>query len=172
MIRINDKIVELLNEQEELLLEQQYHCDEFLWIIRTNKPIVLERETNEIMYDKLDKIMSSNYIFQEGIPSQKTKNKLVWLSDQYCNLEDEDALKRINRLIIEKINDAFHISVHNPFLEELKINKNIYVIAFSPLFNGYFSRNQETGLTLQDDFAIMFNEILHNNPQTIKRLKN
>lgn len=168
MIRINDKIVELLDENGNLLLEQQYHADEFLWVIRTKEPIILHRENNETFFDELNEIMNNDYIFQTGIPSQKTKNKLVWLSDQYCNLEDEDSLRRINRLVIERLEDKFTISVSNPFLEELNIKKSISVIAFSPLFNGYFSRNTKTGLTLQDDMAVIYQKLLHDRSRRLK----
>ena len=168
MIRINNKIVELVNDNDELLLEQQYYADEFLWIIRTKEPIILQRESNETFYDELCEIMNNEYIFQEGIPTIKTKDKLVWLSDQYCDISDEEALKRINRLVIERINDTFKISVYNPMLEELNVRKNINVIAFSPLFNGYFSRNTKTGLTLQDDMVMIYQKLLHDRTRRLK----
>lgn len=168
MISTNDKIVELLDENGNLLLEQQYQADEFLWVIRTKEPIILHRENNESFFDELNEIMNNDYIFQTGIPSQKTKNKLVWLSDQYCDLEDEDSLRRINRLVIERLEDTFTISVSNPFLEELNIKRSISVIAFSPLFNGYFSRNTKTGLTLQDDMAVIYQKLLHDRSRRLK----
>ena len=104
----------------------------------------MQREGNETFFDELNEIMNNDYIFQKGVPSQKNKNKLIWFSDQYCDLEDEDSVKRINRLVIEKLEDTFRISVHNPFLEEMNIKKSIYIIAFSPLYNGYFTRNTKT----------------------------
>ena len=100
MIRINDKIVELLNENGELVLEQQFHADEFIWVVRSKEPIILQREGNETFFDELNEIMNNDYIFQKGVPSQKNENKLIWFSDQYCDLEDEDSVKRINRLVI------------------------------------------------------------------------
>ena len=132
MIKINDKIVELINENGELVLEQQYHADEFIWVVRSKEPIILQREGNETFFDELNEIMNNDYIFQKGVPSQKNENKLIWFSDQYCDLEDEDSVKRINRLVIEKLEETFRISVHNPFLEEMNIKKSIYIIAFSP----------------------------------------
>lgn len=168
MIRTNDKIVELVDEEGNLLLEQQYHADEFIWVIRTKEPIILQRETNETFFDELNEIMNNDYTFQSGVPSLKTQNKLVWFSDQYCDLEDEDSVKRINRLVIEKINDTFKISVSNPFLEELNIKKSIYIIAFSPLYNGYFTRNTKTNLTLQDDMATIYQKLLHERGRRLK----
>lgn len=168
MIRINDKIVELLNENDELVLEQQFHADEFIWVVRSKEPIILHRENNETFYDELSEIMNNDYTFQSGVPSLKTQNKLVWFSDQYCDLEDEDSVKRINRLVIEKNDDTFKISVSNPFLEELNIKKSIYIIAFSPLYNGYFTRNTKTNLTLQDDMATIYQKILHERGRRLK----
>lgn len=168
MIRINDKIVELLNENNELVLEQQFHADEFIWVVRSKEPIILHRENNETFYDELSEIMNNDYTFQSGVPSLKMQNKLVWFSDQYCDLEDEDSVKRINRLVIEKIDDTFKISVSNPFLEELNIKKSIYIIAFSPLYNGYFTRNTKTNLTLQDDMATIYQKILHERGRRLK----
>ena len=168
MIRINDKIVELLNENDELVLEQQFHADEFIWVVRSKEPIILHRENNETFYDELSEIMNNDYTFQNGVPSLKTQNKLVWFSDQYCDLEDEDSVKRINRLVIEKIDDTFKISVSNPFLEELNVKKSIYIIAFSPLYNGYFTRNTKTNLTLQDDMATIYQKLLHERGRRLK----
>ena len=168
MIRINDKIVELINENGELVLEQQYHADEFIWVVRSKEPIILQREGNETFFDELNEIMNNDYIFQNGVPSQKNQNKLIWFSDQYCDLEDEDSVKRINRLVIEKLEDTFRISVHNPFLEEMNIKKSIYIIAFSPLYNGYFTRNTKTNLTLQDDMATIYQKLLHERGRRLK----
>lgn len=168
MIKINDKIVELLNENGELVLEQQYHADEFIWVVRSKEPIILQREGNETFFDELNEIMNNDYIFQKGVPSQKNENKLIWFSDQYCDLEDEDSVKRINRLVIEKLEETFRISVHNPFLEEMNIKKSIYIIAFSPLYNGYFTRNTKTNLTLQDDMAIIYQKLLYERGRRLK----
>ena len=108
------------------------------------------------------------YIFQKGGPSQKSENKLIWFSDQYCDLEDVDSVKIINRLVIEKLDDTFKISVSNPFLEELNIKKSIYIIAFSPLYNGYFTRNTKTNLTLQDDMATIYQKLLYERGRRLK----
>lgn len=167
MIKIDDKIIQILDENEKIILEQKYFSDEFLWILYDNK-ITINRETNEIFYDELNKIFENEYVFQENIPSKKTKNKIVWLSDQYCDIEDEYSLSKINRLIIEKKNNTFIIRIENPLLEKLKISKKINVIAFSPLYNGYFSRNQKTNSTFQDDIVMLYQKILHNKQHVLK----
>ena len=63
MIRINDKIVELLNENGELVLEQQYHADEFIWVVRSKEPIILQREGNETFFDEYP---LRDYAFVDG----------------------------------------------------------------------------------------------------------
>lgn len=168
MIRINNNIIELLNDNEEVILEQNFLADEFIWTIRTSKPIILTRDGNETFYDGLNEIMDNNYIFQLDIPSKKLRNRLVWLSDQYCDLEDKKSLKRINRLMIDRIEDKIIISVYNPLLEELEIKKDVNVIAFSPLCNGYFSRNINTGTTLQDDFVMLYQKLLYDKARRLK----
>ena len=168
MIKINDKTVVILNDKDEELIEQQFYADEFIWIIKSKEPIILNRENNETFYDELDKIMDSEYVFQEGIPSFKTKHKLVWLSDQYCDLEDIESLSKVNRLVIEKNNDSFIIRVENPMLEKLKIKKRTNIIAFSPSYNGFFSQNVKTKTTFQDDIVHMFQKILNDKSRILK----
>lgn len=167
MIKIDNETIQILDETEKIILEQKYLADEFIWILY-DKEITLNREINEIFYDELNKIFENEYVFQENIPSKKTKNKIVWLSDQYCDIEDEYSLSKINRLIIEKKNNTFIIRIENPLLEKLKISKKINVIAFSPLYNGYFSRNKKTNSTFQDDIVMIYQKLMHNKTHVLK----
>lgn len=165
MIDVIDNKVQIISD-DNILIEQFYIADEFVWLV--NEKVTITKETNELFYEELDKIMSSNYEFQSNTPSSKTKNKIIWLSDQYCNTEDEEELSRVNKLIIEKQNDIFIIYVENPFLDKLNIKRNPYTIVFSPLGNGYYSKNIETSLTFQDDIAIMYQTLLHNKSRVLK----
>lgn len=155
MINVNGDRVEVFNN-DDLVIEMFFIADEFVWIINSNN-IVIDKD-NEF-YNYISRIMNNNYVFQSGIPSMKNDFVLVWLSDQYCDIENSDELDRINRLVIEKYEDYFIIRVVNPFLEKMNINRKNYMISFSPLFNGYFSRNVDSGLSLQDDFCIMYQNI-------------
>lgn len=155
MINVNGDRVEIFNN-DDLVIEMFFIADEFVWIINSNN-IVIDKD-NEF-YNYISRIMNNNYVFQSGIPSMKSDFVLVWLSDQYCDIENSDELDRINRLVIEKYDNYFIIRVVNPFLEKMNINRKNYMISFSPLFNGYFSRNVDSGLSLQDDFCIMYQNI-------------
>lgn len=160
MIKKQVNTVQILDENENILLEQKYIADEFIWIIY-NKQVIINKNENETFYDELNKIMNNNYIFQKNIPSSKTKEKLIWLSDQYCDLEDEESLSKINRLIIQKINDKFIIKIENPYLEKNNLLKNINIISFSPSGNGYYTKNLDTGLTLQDDISLIYQNLIN-----------
>lgn len=165
MINIIDNKVQIINE-DNVLIEQFYIADEFVWLV--NGIVTITKETNGLFYEELDTIMNSNYEFQSNTPSFKTKNKIIWLSDQYCDIEDEEELSKINRLIIEKQNNEFIIYVENPFLDKLNIKRNPYTIAFSPLGNGYYSKNIDTSLSFQDDIAIIYQTLLHNKSRVLK----
>lgn len=142
----------------KFILEMKYIADEFVWMIN-NDSIIIDC-SNSILYDELCRIMNNNYFFQNNIPCYKDNNKLIWLSDQYCDIEDKDSLSRINRLMIERRDDKFYIKVYNPFFEKNNIKRLYYTIIFSPLFNGYYSKNIDSGLSLQDDFCLMYQRLL------------
>lgn len=163
MVYINDEVVFV--KDNECVLEMKYVADEFVWIFNS-KEMIIEKDSD--FYDSISFIMDNNYIFQENIPSFKNKDLLIWLSDQYCDIEDEDSISRVNRLIIERNDDKFILRVYNPFFEKYNINKSFYMISFSPLFNGFYSRNLDSGLTLQDDFCLIYRSILNSNKHVFK----
>lgn len=164
MININQNRVEVIIDNS-VLIEMFYIADEFVWILNS-KEIIVNKDND--FYDKLDSIMKNNYVFQNGIPSKKDDKMLVWLSDQYCNIEDEEELDKINRLIIKRKDNCFVISVFNPFFEKFNINKSSYMISFSPLFNGFYSRNVNSGISLQDDFCLLYQELLNKKERVLK----
>ena len=155
MIKIKDNVIEYI-EDDKIIIEMFYMADEFVWVLYS-KNIIVNNDCE--LYEEICKIMNNNYIFQDNIPCFKKKDMLVWLSDQYCDIDDIESVSRVNRLIIKRFNDSFLISVSNPFFEKNNINKSSYLVSFSPLFNGFYSRNIESGLTLQDDFCIMYQNL-------------
>lgn len=159
MLKIKDK-------NNNLLIEQTFFADEFIWYVYGN--VEITKEENELFYEELNKIMNSQYIFQLNTISSKTNNKIIWLSDQYCDIENEESLNKINRLIIEKKNDKFIIYVENPFLNNMNIKKEFYVISFSPLGNGFYSKNFKTGSTFQDDIIFMYHNLSNNKTRVLK----
>lgn len=148
------------------ILEMKFIADEFVWILNSNEIIISSKD--EIFYEELNNIMNNSYVFQDGIPSYKDNNKLIWLSDCYCDIEDKESLSRINRLVIERRYDYFLIKVYNPFFESVGIKKIYNVISFSPLFNGYYSGNINSGFSLQDDFCLMYQKILRCKKHVLK----
>ena len=147
----------IINNNDKTL-EMKFISDEFVWLLNTDE-IIIDYNIG-MFYEELNAVMNNDYIFDGNIPCYKDKNKLVWLSDQYCDVSDEESLSRVNRLIIERKGSSFLIKIYNPFFEENNIKRSYYVISFSPLFNGYYSRNIESGLSLQDDFCLMYQNIL------------
>ena len=95
--------------------------------------------------------------------SLKDNDQLIWFSDQYCNLEDPNETKRINRLVIKREKDSFVITCVNPFMKENGIKNETAFVMFSPAGNGLYSRNKESGLTLQDDVVMMWRKTLESN---------
>lgn len=164
MINVNNEVIEYIVD-DKIIIQMYYVGDEFVWILHS-KNIVINNDSE--LYNELCNIMNNNYIFQDNIPSFKKFDMLVWLSDQYCDVDDIESINRVNRFIIKKLNDSFLISVSNPFCEENNINKNSYLVSFSPLFNGFYSRNLDSGLTLQDDFCMMYHNLLNMNKHVLK----
>ena len=147
------------------VLELKFVADEFVWILNT-KEFIIDSDSG-LFYEELCSIMNNNYVFGNNI-CFKDNDRLVWLSDGYCDIEDEDSLSRVNSLIIEKRNDSFLIKIYNPFLEENNINRSFYLVCFSPLNNGYFSKNISSGLSLQDDFCLMYQRLLSTKRHVLK----
>ncbi len=164
MINVIDNKIEIIKD-DEVLLEMYFIADEFIWVINACEFVI---DKNDEVYYHIEKIMNNNYIFQDGIPSMKSNDILIWLSDQYCDIDDDEEINRVNRLIIKRENDSFRICVVNPYLEKNYIYKKNYIISFSPLFNGFYSRNIDSGLSLQDDFCVMYQNLLRRNMHVLK----
>ena len=163
MIDIEENSIFISNDDK--VLEMKFIYDEFVWIMNSREMVI---DKNDLaFYEELHTIMNNNYVF--GLDyCYKDSNKLIWLSDQFCDFEDIDSLNRINRLIIDRLDDRFLIRIHNPFCENNNINKSYYVVSFSPLFNGYYSRNMESGISLQDDFCLMYQKLLRDKRHVLK----
>lgn len=133
---------------------------EFVICVYTNNPIEITKELDKSMYYNLNQLLENNYIFDNNNLSYQEKNKIVWFSDCYCNIYDKNETDKINRLIIEKIEDKIKISYTNPYMKKKGFKKEQGVIGFSASGNGAYSRNIDTGLTFQDDVVLTFRKIL------------
>ena len=164
LIRDYDNVqIELMNDDGFKVLEFGFMADEFICTIYTSDPIILSEEDDAALYTNLMHLMQNEYTFSTNL-CMKTKDKIVWLSDQFGDLEDEEVTDKINRLVIEYQNNHFKISCRNPYLEKLGL-KRMSVICFSPAGNGIFSKNLKTGLTFQDDIIIAIRNTLNEKNQ-------
>jgi hypothetical protein len=171
-----DKILSFV-ENDKSVMELSWFYDEFIWTINGVNPVVVTRDTDETFYMGLYKIMNNDYqYFIDCNLSNKSDNRIQWLSDQCCDLEDKESTDRINILIIERIDESFIIRVENPYLFENGIRRSSYTIAFSPSGNGYMVKNIETGTNFQDDIVSLFNDTMEkseisNSEEPQKKLK-
>ena len=74
---------------------------------------------------------------------------------QFCEKTLKNECDFVSRLIIKYVNGEFCIYSSNPFFEKLGIS-NDRIVSFSPAGNGFWSKNLQTGKTLQDDTIEMF----------------
>lgn len=151
----NNELV-LIDDNGDVLLKISWMADEFVWVLNDSK-ILITRDVDENFYNNLTCLMNNNYEFfiSDGL-CYKGKDMIQWLSDQYVDLENEEETITINRLIIEKQDNAFVISAYNPFCSQNGIDRSRYVIGFSPAGNGYKTRNVSTGTTFQDDMVLLY----------------
>lgn len=150
-----------LTEDDQILLQTGKLGADFIIHFHTKNKVIITKELDESLYFNLKELLENNYFFGHSDLSYQTDNKIVWFSDCYCDIEDEEERSRISRLIIEKISNQIELSYKNPFYEKYNINRD-GVIAFSPAGNGLYSRNEKTGLTFQDDIVWAFYKILVN----------
>lgn len=152
--------LELVDDKNIKLLQMKFIADEF--VIYVCNLVTITKDIDEVFYDNLEILMNNNYSFSNPY-SKKTEDKIIWFSDEACDIEDKNEADKINRLIIRKENDCFHISCNNPFFERNRITKEYGVIVFSPAGNGQYSKNLETGTTFQDDMITLYRNTLNKN---------
>lgn len=144
----------ILVDGDKKLFSLGFFYDEFLWSFYTSDSILITREVDEEFFAGLEKIMAGQYFFGNNGLSSLNNDKLVWLSDQCCDLEDVESTNKVSRLIIEKDNACYRISTYSPFFSKMNINRLETFIAFSPSGNGYYTQNKVTGSTFQDDIIM------------------
>lgn len=164
----DEKNITLFDENNNRLLEIGFLADEFVWTIYSSQEIILTRD-DELFYDNLNNIMSSQYIFSNDGLCSKNQNEIIWFSDGYCDIDDKESTDRVNRLIIKKDGDSFKIRAINSFLSKLGIDKKMYTIIFSPAGNGHYAKNTSTGTTFQDDMINMYINIYNSKSYKLKK---
>ena len=153
--RENNKMT--IIEKDKEVLSMSYIFDEFVWKVNPMAPVIITKQVDEVFYNNLINLFDNEYLFNmDEKLSNKSKNKIKWLSDQNVDLDNVAEIDKITRLVIEKKEDKVYIYVINPFYNGMGIVKDFYTVAFSPLGNGYCTKNKETGMSFQDDMAMLF----------------
>ena len=166
---IKDKEIYFYDNNNNLIMCLDYRRDDFVWYFNTNEAIKI---TNDMeIYSLISNFMNEDYIFNdELLKSYKDKNKLVWYSDCYYNPDDIWSVESVSCLNIERKDNYFKIWCTKKLDERINRSNKTYSIAFAPLMNGVFSRNVNTGLTLQDDVVTMiYQPLLINKAKVLKK---
>ena len=159
---INGSRIEFINvDTNEMVMYIDYPTDECIWYFNNSELITITKDMD--LFELLKNIISQQYKFNEDeiLKSYKSDNKLIWYSDCYFNPDDEWSRNSVSYLTIEYIDGVFKLKCTKPLDNMIDRKEKSHVIAFSPLGNGKYTKNIESGLTLQDDFVIMvYQELL------------
>lgn len=153
---INGSRIEFINvDTNEMVMYIDYPTDECIWYFNNSELITITKDMD--LFELLKNIISQQYKFNEDeiLKSYKSDNKLIWYSDCYFNPDDEWSRNSVSYLTIEYIDGVFKLKCTKPLDNMIDRKEKSHVIAFSPLGNGKYTKNIESGLTLQDDFVIM-----------------
>lgn len=153
---INGSRIEFINvDTNEMVMYIDYPTDECIWYFNNSELITITKDMD--LFELLKNIISQQYKFNENeiLKSYKSDNKLIWYSDCYFNPDDEWSRNSVSYLTIEYIDGVFKLKCTKPLDNMIDRKEKSHVIAFSSLGNGKYTKNIESGLTLQDDFVIM-----------------
>ena len=148
---IREKTIYFYDENDNEIMYMDHSTDECIWFFNSEQKITLNSFSN----DELE-----NY---------KDKKTLIWYSDCYYNPDDEWSLASVSCLHIEKEENAIVVWPTKKLDEIISRNNKTYGICFSPAGNGKYSRNQETGTYLQDDFVTMVYQKLLERNKTLRK---
>ena len=165
---INNKTIYFYDDEGEEIMHINYSTDECIWHFCTSNIINI---TNDMeLYKLLNNFMNNSYAFSENIlTNYKDENHLIWYSDCYYNPDDEWSIASVSCLHIERKDDQFKVWCSKKLDEIIDRSHKTYGVCFSPLGNGQYSKNLETGLTLQDDFISYLYQPLLNINKVLKK---
>ena len=95
----NKKIYIIDNDQ--VLLETGKLGAEFIIHLYTKNKVIITKEIDECLYFNLKGLLENNYFFRHSDLSYQTYNKIVWFSDGYCDMEDEEEIN--NQIFSKKV---------------------------------------------------------------------
>lgn len=151
---INGSSIEFWNEEKnEKVMYIDYSTDECAWYFHDSSEITITKDME--LFELLKALMSQQYEIDKNeiLYSYKNNNKMIWYSDCYYNPDDEWSINSVSYLTIEYVNGVYKMKCTKPLDEIIDRKNKSHVIVFSPLGNGRYAKNIETGLTLQDDFV-------------------
>jgi len=164
---INDKTIYFYDEENNELMYMDHSTDDCVWYFHSGSIITV---TNDMeLYNLLDSFMNHYYEFNdEVLPNYKDNNKLIWYSDCYYNPDNEWSIASVSCLNIERNDSCFKIWCTKKIDKLIDRPHKSYGICFSPAGNGKYSKNLNTGLTLQDDFVTHIYQPLLNKNKLLK----
>lgn len=150
---INGDKIEFYDEDENMVMYLDSIPSHYIWWFNSNKIITITEDSN--LYKSLEMLMNQHYEFDDSsiLKNYKDDTYLKWHSDCYYNPDDEWSVKSVSILNIKYENNKFKIWCEKPLDKIIERKNKFHTIGFSPLGNGSYSKNIESGLTLQDDFA-------------------
>ena len=150
---VTDTKISFYDDSNNEIMYIDYSIDECIWYFKNNRIII--KDTDEL-FEPLKAIFLNQYEFNDNeiLKSYKNSNELVWYSDCYYNPDDEWSRNSVSYLKILLSNNEFQLQCIKPLDNIVDRKDKSHIICFSPLGNGKYARNIETGLTLQDDFVI------------------
>ena len=153
--------VSFFDDNDNEIMYIDYLADECIWYFRGSEEITVIE--NDELFKLLSNIIWQQYDFNSDslLKSYKDNNKLVWYSDCYYNPDDEWSVNSVSYLTIVYENNLIKLKCIKPLDVIINREDKSHVIGFSPSGNGKYTKNKNTGLTLQDDFVIkVYQELL------------
>lgn len=165
---IRDKTIYFYDDEDNEIMYIDHSADECIWYFNSDSIVNITSDME--LYNLIDGLMNNSYVFNtEVLQNYKDNNKLIWYSDCYYDPDDEWSMASVSCLNIERNNSSFKIWCTKKLDEMMTRTYKTYGICFSPARNGKYSKNLNTGLTLQDDFVIQVYQPLLNKNRVLRK---
>lgn len=166
--KLEGKTIYFIDENDQEIMFIDYSTDECIWHFSSADVITITKDME--LYDFLNNFMENSYVFSDDIlQNYKDQNNLIWYSDCYYDPNNEWSIAGVSCLHIEKKNSNFNIWCTKKLDEKINRRHKFYGISFSPCGNGKYSKNINTGTTLQDDFVVEVYQKLLTPNKTLKK---
>lgn len=151
---INGSKISFYDNDDNEIMYIDYPTDECIWYFKNSNEISINDDSE--LFELIKNIMLQQYEFNdyETLKSYKSNSKLVWYSDCYYDPNNDWSRNSVSFLTVEFINNTFKLKCTKPLDNMIDRKNKSHIIVFSPLGNGKYAKNIDTGLTLQDDFVL------------------